>query len=220
MKNYKEKFENMIEVINKDRKIKLLHINFGPPASKFILEKASEFFFNGLESKIIEFYSEINGLQIFWNYEDRINNETEFLPLLFLNKELKFDGVINFLPMEIFLHQHTWKGTVWFEDDKDIYTKFLGEEISIKIIRKKLLPFDLFSTDMSMAFFSNTINNYVLLLQDYHVDYTNSLITYFDDYISLVLKTNGLVKSRFRIFNALNGYRMPVEKAEQLIRKL
>lgn len=220
MKSYKEKFENMIEVMNKDKKIKFLHINFGAPAPTNLLEKAGESLSNDRESDIIKFYSEMNGLQIIWNYEDKINNETEFKPLLFLNKEIQFDGVINFLPLEIFLNQLTWKGTVWFEDDKDIDANFLGEEVSIKMIRKKLLPFDLFSTDMSMALFSNSTNDYVLLLQDYHIDYTNSLIAYFDDYVALILKTKGLVKSRFEIFNALNGYRKPVIKAAQLIQKL
>ncbi len=210
MKSYKEKFENMIEVLNKDKKIKFLHINFGVPAPTNLLEKASESLSNDLEGDIIKFYSEMNGLQIIWNYDGRINNETEFKPLLFLNKEIQFDGVVNFLPLEILLNQTTWKGTIWFEDDKEIETNFLGEEVSVQMIRKKLLPFDLFSTDMSMAIYSNSKNDYVLLLQDYHIDYTNSLITFFDDYINMILKTKGLVKSRYEIFNALNGYRKPV----------
>mgnify|MGYP001792907532 CR=1 FL=1 len=135
--------------------------------------------------------------------------------MLFLNKEISFDGVINLLPLEILLSKDTWKNTVWFENDKNTQLDFLGEPTSISEIRKNILPFDFFSVDMSMAIYPNKSNNYVFLLQDYHIDYTNSLITYFDVYISFILKTKGLVKSRYEKFNALNGY-----KKDQLIQLL
>lgn len=217
MTRYKAIFEKVIDEIKEDKKIKFLHTNFADPATPDLLEKASMLFSKGHESDIIKFYSEMNGLQVIWNYEEGVSKEICINPLSFLSKEILFDGVINFLPLEIFLNQDTWKNTIWFENDKYTEVDFLGELISIAKIRKKILPFDFFSTDMSMAIYTTKIDDYVFLLQDYHIDYTNSLITYFDDYINFIQKTKGLVKSRYNMFNVLNGYRKPFIKKDQLI---
>ena len=217
---YKQKIEKLVEELSIQDDTRILWSEIGAPADIALLEKAERLFAKGLKSELLQFYREMNGLQIIWEDNKSDKNIAAYDPLLFLRWNVKYKAVINFLPLQIIIDPAVWKDTVWFEDDVKTAVDFLGDQTSNDLIRKKLMPFDLFSVDMSMAVYAGKVQDHVLLLEDYHIDYSDSLITSFNDYLEFLILSGGLVSARFKVFNGINGHRQPILNFDKLKTRL
>ena len=145
---------------------------------------------------------------------------TTMKPLIFLKTNIKFDGVINFLPLEIAFEKEIWKDTIWFENDSAKNVQFLGDQTSNDFIKKKLIPLDFFSVDMSVAIYIKPELEYCLLLQDYHIDYEDSRITVFEEYLNFIIAIEGDSAARYKAFNQINGHKNSVLNSPQLLKQL
>lgn len=218
--DYRKRFEDLADRIRGDSARVLLYASFGPPADPAVLEAARDRHFGGRDSAVLAFHAAMDGVSLYWNDAGRPEPDREYPPLLLLRKDLRFDGVINILPLATALDPATWKGTVWFENDSQAPAEFLGATLPKAALRRHLFPFDLFSTDMSMALYLGTDPERVLLLQDYHVAYGDSRVTDFATYLEFLLASEGRTAARLRAFNALNGHRLPSAHLTDLLEAL
>lgn len=220
MQNYRNRLAAMAEGIAGDAARDLLQARIGSPGGPAALAALRQRYGLGEDSTFARIYAEMDGVQILWNRHDRpgtVPAPADPSPLVFLRRNIAFDGVINLLPLEVLLDAGVWKGTLWFDEDPADRTSFLGEETDEAAVRKRLLPFDLFSVSMSMAAAFSGGREYVLLLQDYHLDWRDSRLASFADYLDFLLATEGRVQARSKTFNTLNGHGKPVLAADQLL---
>lgn len=220
MQSYRNRFTAMAEGIGKDAARELLQASFGSPGRPAAVAALRQRYNLGEDSAFSRIYAEMDGVQILWNQRNRpgaAQAPAAPMPLLFLKRKVAFDGVINLLPLEVLLDTGVWKGTLWFDEDPATRTTFLGEETDEASVRKRLLPFDLFSVSMSMAAAFSAGKEFVLLLQDYHLDWRDSRLASFSDYLEFLLAAEGRVQARSKTFNTLNGHSKPVLAADQLL---
>jgi hypothetical protein len=222
MKNetFLENLEMIVGEITNSTDFEVLYFKVNKPAPNSVIDLTREKFFSGNDNSLLEFYRICNGLQLIWSLKGDTNVNINFFPLLFLHRAVKFQGVINLLPVEIAFNSEQWKDTVWFEDDSERVLYFIDGEWANNVIKKKLIPVDYFSVDMSMAVYPAANKNFILLLKDYHIDYDNSYLTFWEDYLDFIIRTKGEVKKRYKAFNKLSGFKNPPLNYNQLLENL
>jgi hypothetical protein len=215
-----EKLHLVADEVQKAGNKKLLHFDLAPPAPPALVEEVREKHFSGRDNALLDVYRQCNGFQLIWDRVEKDPPDVDFHPMIFRKRNLKFEGVINFLPLEIAFDEAQWKDVVWFDNDSERALEFGGINSTNRIIKKSLFPVDFFSVDMSVACFNGKDNCYMVLLQDYHIGYTDSMLVLCEDYLSFLLETQGLVSARYKVLNQLDGYRQPALGIDGLLQRI
>ena len=218
---YTTRVEQMIREINSSENVSLVSYWKGDPLSNRDLSSLEQDFNFPIDEKIIQFYQEMNGLQIRWvhkqnSFFDSIPeySNTAFDPLLPSFEEWKFDGSINIWPLRRAIIEENWEDVIWFNDEDQEINDFVdGAELVTKI-KQCIRPFDIFQTYYAMAFYLNdSKNNWsVLMVGNYFQSFNESLLTNFESYVNFLFATLGSVFLRQKYFYCFDGFRNSMVK--------
>lgn len=163
------------------------------------------------DEEIKNFYADLNCFQLMWidknnpkfNPEKHIYSAELFSFDLPRKKELEIDGCINIWAIGDVLAE-TWQETVYFDSEHDIKLLYNQEETNLLALKKKFLPFDLFSKEECVGFFSLTNDsnvNTVIMGSDYFSSIRYSKSCSLSRYLEALVQSKGAIDVRRQLFN-------------------
>ena len=125
------------------------------------------------------------------------NRSTPFPWLEMWKDDYAYDGSIMLLPFDKSFVDN-WENKVWYKQEEKYRTTFKGKEMSMLEFKKRIIPFDVFNRYYTVSYLKDDTNSgYPLLLgQDFGADYTSSKMYTLKEYLKLIIRTKGHVKTR------------------------
>lgn len=192
----KNQFEELIASLSEDPTIEVIWSS---------IEDGTNLGNSSLPNDLVEFYTQINGLQLVWLkktnpfFKDKSYKKRSqpFSWLEMWEDDFAYDGSIMLLPYDISFG-NSWENKVWYKAEERYSTSFRGKKMSMLEFKKRIIPFDLFNRYYSVSYFKNDpdLDHPLLLGQDFGADYTSSKLYTLKEYLKLLISTKGHVKSR------------------------
>lgn len=218
MDAYLPRFQDMVKELQQQSLLQLLHFSHYPGLSLSEIEALEQRYLeHPLPPAARRFYQETNGLQLQWILE----KNTDFDPEKHRYRQLPLDwdyacaqhhpedGMIMIWPLERLLQQD-WKGELYLESMRQRHCSFAGELHNAYDFARQLKPFDLFSADFNMAFWTGTADYPVLLGHRPQSTHLNSHRTSFASYLEFLLATYGYCLWRQHVYSLHAAQKQPL----------
>ncbi|MBE9232467.1 SMI1/KNR4 family protein [Cuspidothrix issatschenkoi LEGE 03284] len=221
---YLERFRAMVNEIESHPLLEVVDFTINKPTTNELLTTVEERLGASLAEPIRNFYTEANGLRLYWKIksgltdEDLDSIEDEYddydigVPDDEENVEEEYPfAQINLISLDDCILNLNWHNKIIYDElsSEDEEVEFAGKNYSERDFERRLKPFDLFSSYACMAFFleEGIGNPKILRLSSHYVEWDNSRITDFASYLEMLLATRGIVEAREKIYNSYRGDR-------------
>lgn len=177
------------------------------------LEQEKNLRFN---DEIKNFYADLNCFQLMWI--DKNNPEFDadkhvFSPDPFSfdlprKQELEIDGCINIWPLGDVLNE-SWEESVYIDSEREIKLNYNQQETTLLELKKKFLPFDLFSKEECIGFFSSNNDNNVnsiIMGSDYYSSIRYSKSCSLSNYLEELIQSKGAIDYRRKLFDGSKAF--------------
>jgi hypothetical protein len=209
MKNYLDRFKDMVAELRAHPDVVVTHFYVAPPAHALMLRKAKSYAEVPLPASLLDFYGQCDGLQIRWMHKKAEALDPDFE---YSFSERPFDlqfppdeggsstGCVNILPLGWVFSEGSWEGIIWRHttSNKD-KVAFGGKEYPRLDFLQSIRPFDQFDSyyNVALVFAARDPNRIPLVMGgNHHSDYGSSKVLDFETYFEFLLKTKGLVAAR------------------------
>lgn len=221
METYLSRFKKLASEIETHPSLELIGFSYNPAATAENIAAAERAIAKKLSSPVKTFYQETNGLQLSWKFKPLSGKSWEEvvkkLPGLTVKESYKTKpfGVINILSLDkCFINPESFFET---SAEGDFSVEYNHKIYPGNSFGQHLRPVDLYSDDSCISFvFEDNEPEKLMQLSDNYIVWDYSRVTDFENYLSMLFITRGIIDSRDLIFREYRGDLLPplvVDKA-------
>lgn len=223
MSNIESKLFELIEMaenLKNDSSVEVIHFDYSSGTTLAELEYIEATYNLTLSKEIKEFYLNLNCFQLLWinkNNPDYDVNKHVYQAGGFdfewpVKKELPFDGCINIWPIgDAFAYN--WDEHITFEEEKEQSILIENTQYNLYDVKKRFIPFDLFSKDDCVGFYNSITTNTVdkiIYASDNYISFRDSKSHSMPQYLDLLIKSKGRINDRQMPFKGGRGFTFPL----------